>query len=178
MSDLSKKRVAVLVCDGFEESELTEPTKALREAGATVEIVSKERTPLQAFQHHKPTTTVDVDKTFAEASPDDYDAVLLPGGALNADELRADADAQAFVKRVNEDGKPMAVICHAPWILASTGIARGRKLTSWPSIQDDLRNAGARWSNEEVLVDDNIVTSRGPQDLPAFNRAMCELFAR
>lgn len=149
MPNLSNKRVAVLVCDGFEEAELTEPTKALCEAGATVEIVSQKAEPLQAFQHHKPTTKVNVDKTFSQVSPEDYDAVLLPGGALNSDELRTDADAQEFVKQANDEGKPIAVICHAPWILASTGIARGRKLTS-----------------------------RGPHDLPAFNRAMCELFAR
>jgi protease I len=178
MTDLSKKRVAVLVYDGFEEAEFTEPAKALREAGAKVEVVSSERQPLQAFQHHQPSATkIDVDKTLSEVSPDDYDAVMLPGGALNADEMRADEAAKAFVKKAYDEGKPMAVICHAPWILASTGIARGHKLTSWPGIQDDLRSAGAQWEDSEVVVDGNIVSSRSPKDLPAFNRAMVELFA-
>ena len=158
MTDLSKKRVAVLVYDGFEEAEFTEPAKALREAGAKVEVVSSERHPLQAFQHHQPSSTkIDVDKTLNEVS--------------------ADEAAKAFVKKAYDEGKPMAVICHAPWILASTGIARGHKLTSWPGIQDDLRNAGAQWEDAEVVVDGNIVSSRSPKDLPAFNRAMIELFA-
>jgi protease I len=178
MTDLRKKRIAVLVSDGFEESELIEPTHALREAGATVEIVSATHEPLQAFRHHQPTSKIDVDKTFDEADPAQYDAVLLPGGALNADETRALPQAQSFVRKINEARKPMAVICHAPWLLASTGLARGRTLTSWPTIGDDLRNAGAQWVDREVVVDDNIVTSRGPKDLPAFNREMLSLFAR
>lgn len=177
MANLNGKRVAVLVCDGFEESELTEPVKALKAAGANVEIVSKSTEPLQAFQHHKPTITITPDRTLAEIGADEYDAVMLPGGALNADELRAETAAQAFVREIDAAGKPIAVICHAPWLLISTGIARGRTLTSWPTIADDLRNAGATWVNEQVVVDHNLLTSRGPKDLPAFNEAMCELFA-
>lgn len=178
MNDVKNKRVAVLVTEGFEEPELTEPVKALREAGADVEIVSQKREPLQAFRHHQPSIKVDVDTTFDEASPESYDAVLLPGGALNADQIRVDPKAQQFVRRMNADGKPIAVICHAPWLLVSAGLARGRTLTSWPTIADDLRNAGAQWVDREVVVDENLVTSRGPKDIPAFNKALLELVAR
>jgi len=178
MNDVKNKRVAVLVTEGFEEPELTEPVKALREAGAQVEIVSEKREPLQAFRHHEPSIKVDVDKTFDEASPEGYDAVLLPGGALNADQIRVEPKAQQFVRRMNADGKPMAVICHAPWLLVSAGLAKGRTLTSWPTIADDLRNAGAQWVDREVVVDENLITSRGPKDIPAFNKALLELIAR
>jgi protease I len=171
VKNLQTKKVAVLVTGGFEEAELIEPTKALREAGASVEIVSQKREPIQAFQHHRPSIKIDVDKTFDQVSPDDYDAVLLPGGALNADGIRTDSNAQRFVQRMNEERKPMAVICHAPWLLVSAGLAKGRTLTSWPTIVDDLRNAGAQWVDREVVVDDNLVTSRGPKDIPAFNKA-------
>lgn len=145
MSDLKEKRVAVLATDGFEESELTETTKALREAGASVDIISLKREPIQAFKHHQPSIKVDVDATFDDASPDAYDAVLLPGGALNADAIRTEDKAQEFVRSMDRHHKPMAVICHAPWLLVSAGLARGRTLTSWPTIADDMRNAGARW---------------------------------
>ncbi|MGB8151243.1 MAG: type 1 glutamine amidotransferase domain-containing protein, partial [Candidatus Cybelea sp.] len=114
---------------------------------------------------------IDVDKTFDQVSPEDYDAVLLPGGALNADAIRTDSNAQRFVQRMNEERKPIAVICHAPWLLVSAGLAKGRTLTSWPTIVDDLRNAGAQWVDREVVVDGNLVTSRGPKDIPAFNKA-------
>lgn len=176
--DLNGLRVAVIASDAFEEPELTDPVKALKEAGARVEIVGLERKPLQAFRHHEPTITVNPDKTIDEVRPDDYDALVLPGGALNADTIRADDRVKAFVKAMNDAHKPMAVICHAPWVLASTGIAKGRTLTSWPTIQDDLRNAGATWVDREVVVDDNLVTSRGPKDLPAFDREMLQLFAK
>jgi protease I len=170
-----QKRVAVLVTDGFEETELTEPTKSLRDAGAKVDIVSQKSDPIQAFKHHQPTIKIGVDKTLDEVSPDDYDAVLLPGGALNADGIRTDERAQRFVQQMNEAEKPVAVICHAPWLLASAGLARGRTLTSWPTIADDLRNAGAQWVDREVVVDRNLVTSRGPNDIPAFNEAVRSL---
>jgi deglycase len=166
MSDLQQKRIAVLATDGFEESELTETTKALRDAGARVDIISLKREPIQAFKHHQPSIKVDVDATFDDASPDAYDAVLLPGGALNADAIRAEDKAQEFVRS------------HAPWLLVSAGLARGRTLTSWPTIADDMRNAGARWVDREVVVDDNLITSRGPNDIPAFNDAMLSLVAR
>ncbi|MBV9720064.1 MAG: type 1 glutamine amidotransferase [Candidatus Eremiobacteraeota bacterium] len=178
MNNLNGKTIAVLALDGFEEAELTEPTKALRDAGATVEIVSQKREPLQAFKHHDKSIKVDVDKTFDEVSPADYDAVLLPGGALNADTLRTDPKAQQFVKRMNDERKPMAVICHAPWLLVSAGLVKGRTLTSWPTIADDIRNAGGEWVDREVVVDDNLVTSRGPKDIPAFNRALLDLLTR
>jgi protease I len=178
MNDLTQKRIAVIATDGVEESELTEPVKALRSAGARVDILSPKREPIQAFRHHDKSSKIDVDKSLEEASPEDYDGLLLPGGALNADALRTDEKAQQFVRRINAARKPMAVICHAPWLLVSAGLARGRKLTSWPTIADDLRNAGAPWVDREVVVDDNLVTSRGPKDIPAFNCAMLELLSR
>lgn len=177
MYDLKKKRVAAIATDGFEERELTEPVKALRDAGALVVIVSTKGEPIQAFQHQQPSIKVAVDTTFDRTSPDGYDAVLLPGGALNADAMRTEPMAQEFVRDMDRRGKPMAVICHAPWLLVSAGLAKGRTLTSWPTIADDIRNAGAEWVDREVVVDRNLVTSRGPKDLPAFNRAMLGLLA-
>lgn len=178
MNDLQGKRVAVIATHGFEESELTEPVKALRDAGASVDIVSQKREPIQGFKHHDKARTVDVDVVLEEASPDTYDALVLPGGALNADAMRTDDKAQRFVKAMNAARKPVAVICHAPWLLVSAGLANGRTLTSWPTIADDMRNAGAQWVDKEVVVDDNLVTSRGPNDLPAFNEAIRDLIAR
>lgn len=177
MYDLKKKRVAAIATDGFEERELTEPVKALRDAGALVVIVSTKGEPIQAFQHQQPSIKVAVDTTFDRTSPDGYDAVLLPGGALNADAMRTEPMAQEFVRDMDRRGKPMAVICHAPWLLVSAGLAKGRTLTSWPTIADDIRNAGAEWVDREVVVDRNLVTSRGPKDLPAFNKAMLGLLA-
>ena len=178
MNELKEKRIAVLATNGVEESELTEPVKALREAGARVDVISQKREPIQAFKHHEPSAKIDVDATLDEVSPERYDAVVLPGGALNADAIRVDPKAKSFVQRMNEEHKPMAVICHAPWLLVSADLARGRTLTSWPTIADDLRNAGANWVDREVVVDDNLVTSRGPKDLPAFNDATRKLIAR
>ncbi len=178
MNELKEKRVAVLATDGFEESELTETTKALRDAGASVHIVSLKREPIQGFKHHQPSIKVDVDLALDEVSADSFDAVLLPGGALNADALRTEDKAQEFVRTMNRHRKPIAVICHAPWLLVSSGLARGRTLTSWPTIADDMRNAGAHWVDREVVVDDNLVTSRGPNDIPAFNEAMLSLVER
>jgi protease I len=177
MEDIKDKRVAVVVGDGFEESELIEPIKALRTAGARVDIISQHSEPIQAFKHHQPTIKVEVDATLDQARPEEYDALLLPGGALNADGLRTDPKVQRFVKQMDSEGKPMAVICHAPWILVSAGLAEGRTLTSWPTIVDDLRNAGANWVDRDVVVDRNLLTSRGPKDLPAFNDEMMALFA-
>jgi protease I len=178
MTAVAEKRVAVIATDGFEETELTEPVKALRDAGAEVVIVSNKAEPIQAFRHHQPSITVDVDTTLDRASADEFDALLLPGGALNADQLRTEPKAQQFVRSFNESGKPMAVICHAPWLLVSAGVARGRTLTSWPTITDDMRNAGAEWVDREVVVDGNLITSRGPKDIPAFNEAMLSLLNR
>ena len=178
MRDLQKLRVAMIAVDGFEEVELTEPKKALEEAGAKVDVISKESGEIQGFKHHDKAAKVKVDRTLYEARPEEYDALMLPGGALNADEARVNTHIRDFIRHMDRDRKPMAVICHAPWELISAGVVRGRKLTSWHTIEDDLRNAGAEWMDRECVVDDNLVTSRGPQDLPAFNREMVSLFAR
>lgn len=175
---LAGLRVAVLVTDGFEERELVEPMNALQQAGAHVEVISPRPGTVQAFRHHNKGRTVPVDRLLHDVEAEDYDAVLLPGGALNADALRAMPEAQAFVRRMQEAGKPMAIICHAPWLLVSAGLVRGRRLTSYHTIQDDLRNAGAEWRDAEVVEDGNWVSSRQPGDIPAFNRAMVRLFAR
>jgi protease I len=178
MADLKQTRVAIIATDGFEESELTEPRKALEKAGANVEILSEKKGEIQGFKHHDKAGKVKVDRTLDEARPDEYDAIVLPGGALNADHARSLPKLRQFIAEIDRAGKPMAVICHAPWELISAEMARGRKMTSWPTIQDDIRNAGAEWLDSEVVVDQNLVTSRGPQDLPAFNREMIALFAR
>lgn len=178
MAQLSNIRVAVIATDGFEEPELTEPVKALKEAGATVEVVSPKQGEIQAFRHHDKSITVPVDRSLQEVSANEYDAVVLPGGALNADTIRVDPRLQSFLRDFSQAGKPIAAICHAPWELISAGLASGRTLTSYYTIQDDLRNAGANWVDREVVVDGNLVTSRKPDDIPAFNREMLNLFAR
>jgi len=177
-ADVSGLRVAVLVTDGFEESELVEPVDALQKAGAHVEVIAPKAGTVQAFRHHEKGRTVPVDRPLHDARPEDFDAVLLPGGTLNADALRAMPEAQTFVRRMQEAGKPIAAICHGPWLLVSAGLVRGRRLTSYHTIQDDVRNAGGEWLDREVVEDDNWVTSRQPSDIPAFNRAMLRLFAR
>jgi protease I len=170
-------RVAILVADDFEQVELTEPKQALEQAGARTSIISTKSGRVQGMKHDEKADTFPVDLTFEQARPDDFDAVLLPGGALNADTLRVVREAQDFVRRMEENGKPIAAICHAPWLLVSAGMVRGRTLTSYHTLQDDIRNAGGQWLNLEVVRDRNWVTSRGPQDLPAFNKAMIDLFA-
>lgn len=178
-SNLSNKKVAVLATDYFEEAELTEPVKALKAAGATVEIIAPKAGEIKALRHVDPGQAIKVDKTLAEADPTDYDALVLPGGAVNADHLRVDKKAQDFViKIMDEMAKPTAVICHAPWMLVSTRLARGRKLTSYHTIQDDLRNAGADWVDEECVVDGNLITSRKPDDIPAFNKALISALSK
>jgi protease I len=174
---LEGKRVAVLAADMFERVELEEPMKALEDAGAEVEIVSIHDGKIQGFDHFEPAKKIKVDKTVEEVSADDYDALMVPGGVGNPDQLRGDENAVAFVRGFAEAKKPMAVICHGPWILIEAGVARGRRLTSWPSLQTDLRNAGAEWVDQEVVVDDGLVTSRKPDDIPAFNAKMIEEFA-
>lgn len=178
MTDLSNFRVAVLVTDGFEEAELTEPVKALKEASASVEVISTKSGQVQAFRHHDKGTTVSVDRTLNEAQPSEYDAVLLPGGAPNADELRMEAKVQSFLQQMQQAGKPFAVICHAPWELVSANLVKGRTLTSFYTIADDIRNAGGNWVDREVVIDGNWVTSRKPDDISAFNREMLNLFAQ
>jgi protease I len=178
MSDLHHVRVAIIATDGFEEIELTSPAKALKNAGAQVHIISDHPAEIQGFHHHDKAGKIKVDRTLDQASPNEYDALVLPGGALNADQLRILPKVRQFVYEMDRAGHPMAVICHAPWELISAGVVRGRTLTSWPTIQDDVTNAGGRWEDREALVDGNLLTSRGPKDLPAFNREMLALFAR
>ncbi len=170
-------RVAIVATTDFEQAELAEPKKALEQAGATVQIVSPQAGQIQGMNHDVKADTFKVDLTLDQANPDDFDAVMLPGGALNADKLRMDMNARKFVQRMNEAGKPMAIICHAPWLLVSAGLVKGRTLTSYYTIQDDIRNAGGNWVDQEVVRDHNWVTSRSPKDLPAFNPAMIQLFA-
>lgn len=170
-------RVAILATDDFEQSELTEPRKALDEAGAKTVVIAPRSGEIQGFKHDEKGDLVKVDLTLDEARPDDFDAVLMPGGALNADSLRVNRKAQDFVRQFDQAGKPLAVICHGPWLLVSAGLVRGRTMTSYHTIQDDLRNAGAHWENREVVRDRNWVSSRQPTDIPAFNREMVALFA-
>lgn len=177
MSDLNTFNVAILATDGFEESELTEPAKALGQAGAKVEVISPHDGRIQAYKHHEKTITVPVDLTFDQADPNRYDALVLPGGALNADAMRADPKVLRFIQAMANANKPMAVICHAPWELISAGLVKGKTLTSYHTIKDDIRNAGGNWVDQEVVVDGTLVTSRQPSDLPAFNREMLKLFS-
>jgi len=177
MAERLDVRVAVLATDGFEESELTEPARALRDAGAKVEVIAPKGGSIQGFRHFDKGQSVTVDRTLEEAKPEEYDALMLPGGALNADALRAVPRALEFVRSFQEAGKPVAAICHAPWTLISAGVVRGRTLTSYHTIQDDVRNAGGKWVDREAVEDGNWVTSRQPSDIPAFNQAILRLFA-
>jgi len=174
---LKGKKIAFLAAEGVEQVELTEPWKAVADAGATPELVSVESGELQAFNHLDKGDTFDVDKTVAEASAGDYDGLVLPGGVANPDFLRTDEDAVAFVRAFFEQAKPVGVICHGPWTLIEADVVRGRTLTSWPSLQTDLRNAGATWVDEEVHVDEGLTSSRKPDDLPAFCAKIVEEFA-
>ncbi|MDQ1404395.1 MAG: protease [Acidobacteriaceae bacterium] len=174
---LNGLRVAILATDGFEEVELLEPRKALDAAGAKTTVIAPKNGKIQGMKHDEKSEKVAVDTTFDNANPADFDAVLLPGGALNADALRVVRSAQQFVQEVNNAHKPIAFICHAPWLLVSAGLTKGRTLTSYHTIQDDLRNAGARWVDKEVVRDGNFVSSRQPTDIPAFNREMILLFS-
>jgi protease I len=174
---LQGMRVAILAADGVEDAELREPRKALDEAGAETTLFAPKEGTIQSFKHHDKADKFKVDNTLANADASHFDAVLLPGGALNADTLRVQPRAQEFVREMDRQGKPIAVICHAPWLLISAGRVRGRTITSYHTIQDDVRNAGANWQDEEVVRDRNWVSSRQPSDIPAFNRAMIELFS-
>ena len=169
---LSGKSVAILAVDGFEQAELVEPLNALKEAGANVHVVSAKSGQIQGYKHVDKGDSVRVDKTFDEASADDYDAVVLPGGVVNGDAIRGLPKARQFVSQTNADKRPIAVICHGGWLLVSAGIVKGRTLTSWPSLQDDIRNAGGTWVDKELVEDGNLISSRKPDDLPAFNKAL------
>ena len=178
MADVLKgKKVAILAADMFERVELEEPRKALEDAGADVEVVSIHDGEIKGFDHFDPANTVQVDKTVEEVSPGDYDALLIPGGVGNPDQLRGDENAVSFVREFHQSGKPMAVICHGPWVLVEAGVVRGKRVTSWPTLQTDIRNAGGDWVDSEVVVDGNLVTSRKPDDIPAFNREMLRIFS-
>ena len=175
---LEGMRVAILVTDDFEQVELTEPRQALEQAGATTYLVAPHPGHVQAMKHDEKADTFQVDMTLDGADPDFFHAVLLPGGALNADALRVEPKAQEFVRRIDQSGKPIAAICHAPWLLVSAGLVGGRTLTSYHTLRDDICNAGGCWVDQEVVCDRNWVTSRGPRDIPAFNREMINLFAQ
>src|ERR1700704_550885 len=179
MSDkqLNGLRVAILATDGFEEAELLEPRKALDAANAQSTVIAPKSGKSQGMKHDEKSGTVKVDATLDRAKPSDFDAVLLPGGVLNADALRVEPAAQKFIQEMDAGRKPIAFICHAPWLLVSAGLTRGRTLTSYHTIQDDLRNAGAKWVDQEVVRDGNWVSSRQPKDIPAFNREMISLFS-
>jgi protease I len=175
--DLSGKKVAILVADGFEQVELTEPRQALEDAGAETRIVSPAQGRVKGWQKDHWGDEVEVDVPLDQASPDEFDALLLPGGQMNPDNLRKEERAVSFVRSFIDAGKPVAAICHGPWVLVEADAVRGRRMTSYSSIKTDLRNAGAEWVDEEVVVDEGIVTSRNPDDIPAFNRKMIEEIA-
>jgi protease I len=174
---LQGKKVAIVATDMVEQVELVEPRKALEEAGATAELISIKPGEIQGFNHYDKADKHQVDKLAEEADASDYDALMIPGGVGNPDTLRMDENVVQFVRDFFEAGKPVAAICHGPWVLVEAGVVRGRKLTSWPSIQTDVRNAGGNWVDEEVVVDSGLVTSRKPDDIPAFNKKMIEEFA-
>ncbi|MGE0800511.1 MAG: type 1 glutamine amidotransferase domain-containing protein [Lautropia sp.] len=171
---LNGKKVAILVAEGFEQSEMVEPRKALVEAGAETEIVSPARDEVQGWHHFDKADRFNVDVEVDQADADDYDALLLPGGVANPDQLRGNPAAVRFVKRFIDSGKPVGVICHGPWTLIEAGAVKGRTMTSWPTLKTDLTNAGANWVDQEVVVDQGLVSSRKPDDIPAFSRKLIE----
>lgn len=175
--ELLNKRVAILAADGFEQVELVKPKEALEEAGATVSIVSPSSGQIQGMHHADKGDKFEVDLPLKDAKEEEFDALMIPGGLLNPDTLRSTPTALDFTRSFFHAGKPVAAICHAPWVLIDAGVVRGRKLTSWPAIQTDVKNAGGNWVDEEVVVDNGLVTSRKPDDIPAFNRKMLEEFA-
>lgn len=175
--ELKGRKVAALVENGFEQVELIQPKAALEAAGATVHVVSPQRSHVKGWNHTEWGDEVPVDRSLDVASPDAYDALLLPGGVINPDKLRMNDRAVQFVRAFVNDGKPIAAICHGPWTLIEANAVQGRKMTSWPSLRSDLRNAGAQWVDQEVVVDHGLVTSRKPDDIPAFNAKMVEEFA-
>ncbi|MBV8477857.1 MAG: type 1 glutamine amidotransferase [Acidobacteria bacterium] len=174
--DLRGMRVAILATNGVEQAELTEPRKALDEAGAETKLIAPKAGQIQAMKHDRTGEQFDVDMTLDKVNPEEFDAVFLPGGALNADVLRMESAAQEFVRYMDDSGKPVAFICHAPWLLVSAGLVDGRTLTSYYTIQDDIRNAQGQWIDKEVVRDQNWVSSRQPSDIPVFNQEMIKLF--
>jgi len=177
VAQLSGMRIAFLVAqEGVEEVELTEPWKAVEQAGAKPELIAPKEGEVQAFNHLDKGSTISVDTTLADADPHDYDGVVLPGGVANPDQLRIEPDAVSFLQQIFAEGKPVGAICHGPWTLVEADLVRGRKLTSWPSLQTDIRNAGGDWVDQEVVVDQGLVSSRNPDDLPAFCAKIVEEF--
>jgi protease I len=175
MSDLNGIRIAILATNGVEQAELVEPRKYLEQNGARTTLISPKAGEIQAMKHDEKADMLKVDLELSQADPEEFDAVLLPGGAMNADILRMDDDARAFVQSIDEEEKPLGVICHAPWLLISADLVDGRHLTSYYTIQDDLRNAGAEWDDQETIRDANWLSSRQPADIPAFNEAFAAL---
>ena len=173
---LTGKKIAILATDGFEESELLEPMKALENADADVEVISLKSGTIRSWKNHDWGKPVEVHATLESVDPDDYDGLVLPGGVINADKLRTESEAVEFVRTFAKSGKPIAAICHAAWTLIETGCVSGHEMTSWPSLKTDLENAGATWVDQEVVIDNGWITSRKPDDLPAFNRKMIEEF--
>lgn len=175
--ELQGARIAILTANGFEQVELTEPKKALEASGAKVDIISAEKGKVKGWKHTEWGDEFTIDVALSQARADDYLGLLLPGGVMNPDKLRLDEKAIEFIKQFGNAGKPIAAICHGPWTLIDAGLVKNKTLTSWPSIKIDLINAGATWVDKEVVKDDKLVTSRKPQDIPAFNKAMIEVFA-
>jgi protease I len=173
---LSGKKVAILIADGFEQVEMTKPRAALQDEGAETQIVSVKSGQIQGMHHADKGDKFDVDLTLDEARPNEFDALMIPGGLMNPDTLRSTPEALEFTRHFFDEGKPVAAICHGPWVLIDAGVIRGRKVTSWPAIKTDVRNAGANWVDQEVVVDNGLVTSRKPDDIPAFNKKMIEEF--
>lgn len=174
---LNSKKVAILATDGVEQVELTQPKQALEQAGAQTHVISPKSGSIQGWNHFDKGDQIPVDVSLESANPNDYDALVLPGGVVNPDQLRTNPKVVQFIKSFFEAGKPVAAICHGPWTLIEADVVKGRTLTSWPSLQTDLRNAGATWVDQEVVVDQGLVTSRNPQDIPAFNSKIIEEFA-
>jgi protease I len=177
-AELNGKKIAILATDGFEQAELTEPKKNLEEAGAKVEVLSTKEGKIKGWDKTDWGSTVKVDRLVADANPTDYDALVLPGGQMNPDKLRMDKTAVSFVREFAQSGKPIAAICHGPWTLIEAGVVKGRTMTSWPSVHTDLINAGANWVDREVVSDGNFITSRKPEDIPAFSRAIIDAVAQ
>jgi protease I len=177
MNELTGKRIAILAADGFEQVELEKPKQALEDAGAITNIVSPASGEIQGMHHAEKGEKFQVDIPLKNANPEEFDGLLIPGGLPNPDTLRTDQNALTFVRHFFEEGKPVAAICHAAWVLIDAGVVRGRRLTSWPAIKTDVKNAGGNWIDEEVVVDNGLVTSRKPDDIPAFNNKMIEEFA-
>lgn len=173
-SNLSGKKIAILASDGFEQSELIKPRQALDQAGATTEVISPKTGEIKGWNHTEWGESVKVDKALGQANPADYAALVLPGGVMNPDHLRMDPAAVDFVRKFVETGKPVAAICHGPWLLVEAGVVKGKKVTSWPSLKTDLRNAGAEWIDQEVSKDGQFITSRKPDDIPAFSRTIID----